>query len=120
LWTHLWYMDHQWMATPSNRLARPSRFHQGHPPSRVPGPDSSLLREPVCHTQTTVTDPGETMPTAPGPPHDFQSIGLLVTLVAALCVIYWRIAIRLVAIAVIALTIYGAVLLVEGLQHAGR
>ena len=60
------------------------------------------------------------MPPAPGPPHDFQSIGLLIAGVVALCVIYSRIAIRLVAIAVITATIYGAVLLVEGLHHAGR
>jgi hypothetical protein len=57
------------------------------------------------------------MPPAPGPPHDPHSIGLLITAVVALCVIYWRIAIRLVVIAVIALTIYGAVLLVEGMHH---
>jgi hypothetical protein len=60
------------------------------------------------------------MPPAPGPPHDIQSIGLIIMIVVALCTIYWRIAIRLVAIAVITLTIYGALLLVEGLQHTVR
>lgn len=60
------------------------------------------------------------MPTAPGPPHDVQSIGILITFVVALCVFYWRIAIRLVAIAVIALSIYGAILFFEGLRHATR
>jgi hypothetical protein len=83
--------------------------------SRIP--NRSLLRKPVCHAQTTMTDPGETVPPAPDPTHGFQSIGLLVTLVVALCVLYWRIAIRLMAIAVITFTIYGAILLVEGLRH---
>ena len=59
------------------------------------------------------------MPAVPDPPH-FQSIGPLVTGLVALCVIYWRIALRLVAIAVITVTIYGAVLLIEALQHSGR
>ena len=52
------------------------------------------------------------------PPHDFPSVDILVMLVVALCVFYWRAAIRLAAIAVITLTIYGAILLIEGLQHA--
>jgi hypothetical protein len=58
------------------------------------------------------------MPPAPDPPH-LQSIGLLITAVVALGVRYWRTALRLVAIAIITLTIYGAVLLVEGLRHSG-
>ncbi len=57
------------------------------------------------------------MTPVPGSPHDLQSIGIGVTLVAALCVFYWRLAIRLVVIAVIALSIFGAILLVEGLQQ---
>jgi hypothetical protein len=44
----------------------------------------------------------------------------VITAVVALCVVYWRVAIRLAAIAVIALTIYGGVLLAEALRHAGR
>lgn len=60
------------------------------------------------------------MPPMLGQPHDHQSISLLVMLVVALCVIYWRAALRLVAIAVITVTIYGAVLFVEGLQHVHR
>jgi hypothetical protein len=117
LWTHSWYIDHQRTATPGNRQAEPFQVPQSiHAVcSRIP--NRSLLRKPVCHTQTRATDLGETMPPTPSPPHDFQSIGLLVTLIVALCVLYWRIAIRLVAIAVITLTIYGTVLLVEGLHH---
>ena len=60
------------------------------------------------------------MPPAPNSPQDVQSIGLVITAVIALCVLYWRVAIRLVAIAVIALTVYGGVLLAEALRHAGR
>jgi hypothetical protein len=60
------------------------------------------------------------MPAVPDPPHDSDSIGLLIMGLVALCVLYWRIALRLVAIAVITVAIYGAVLLAEGLQHAGR
>ena len=52
--------------------------------------------------------------TPAGPPHD---IGPLVMAIVALCVLYWRIAIQFVAIAVIFVTIYGAVLFVEGLHH---
>jgi hypothetical protein len=52
------------------------------------------------------------------PPHYFPSVDILVMLVVALCVLYWRAAIRLAAIAVITLAVYGAILLVEELQHA--
>jgi hypothetical protein len=60
------------------------------------------------------------MPPAPNSPQDVQSIGLVITAVVALCVLYWRVAIRLAAIAVIAFTVYGGVLLTEALRHAGR
>jgi hypothetical protein len=60
------------------------------------------------------------MPPVPSPPQDPQSIGVIITAVVALCVLYWRVAIRLVIIAVIALTIFGGVLLADALQHAGR
>jgi hypothetical protein len=60
------------------------------------------------------------MTPVPTSPHDLQSIGIGVTLVAALCVYYWRLAIRLVVIAGIALAIFGAILLIEVLPHAAR
>jgi hypothetical protein len=66
--------------------------------------------------QATMTDPGETMTPAPGTPNDFQPIGLLILLVVALCVKYWPMALRLIAIAIITLAIYGAVLLAEALH----
>jgi hypothetical protein len=60
------------------------------------------------------------MPPVPSPPQDPQSIGVLITAVVALCVLYWRVAIRIVIIAVIALALYGGVLLADTLQRAGR
>jgi hypothetical protein len=53
-------------------------------------------------------------------PHDLQSVGIGVTLVATLCVVYWRLAIRLVAIAALALTIFGVIVLIEVLQYIAR
>ena len=58
------------------------------------------------------------MTPVPGSPHDLQSIVAGITLVVALCVFYWKTAIRLVVTAVIALSIYGAILLAIGLHHA--
>jgi hypothetical protein len=60
------------------------------------------------------------MPPVPDPPGGFQSIIVLVTVVVALCVRFWRTALRIVAIIVITLTICGAVLLTEALRHVGR
>jgi hypothetical protein len=60
------------------------------------------------------------MPPVPSPVQDPQSIGVVITAAVALCVVYWRLAIRLAAIAVIALTVYGGVLFAEALQHAGK
>jgi hypothetical protein len=60
------------------------------------------------------------MPTPPSQLPNYQSIELLVVLIAAVCVIYWRAALKLAAIAVITLTIYGSVLLVEVLNHTHR
>jgi xanthine/uracil permease len=60
------------------------------------------------------------MTPAPTSPHDLQSIGVGVTLLAALCVHYWRLAIRLVVIAGIALATFGAILLIEVLPHTHR
>jgi hypothetical protein len=60
------------------------------------------------------------MPPVPSPPQDPQSIGVLITAAVTLCVLYWRVAIRIVIIVVIALTLYGGVLFAEALQRAGR
>lgn len=53
-------------------------------------------------------------------PPDIQAIAILAVLIGSLCVIYWRIALRLVAIALIALAIAGAVLVIYGFQHPVR
>jgi hypothetical protein len=59
------------------------------------------------------------MPAGHGAPPDIQSLGVLATLGAVLCVIYWRTALRIMAIVLIALTIYGAILFFEGLHSVG-
>ena len=53
-----------------------------------------------------------------GQPQDIQAIAVLAVLIGSLCVIYWRIALRIFLIALIALAIYGAVLAVHGVHHA--
>ena len=40
----------------------PFQVPQEHPRGVSRIPNRSLLHEPVCHTQTRATDPGETMP----------------------------------------------------------
>jgi hypothetical protein len=60
------------------------------------------------------------MPAGHGTPPDIQSFGVIAMLAAALCVIYWRTALRIVAIMIIALALYGAILFLEGLHHAVR
>ena len=55
----------------------------------------------------------------PNHPQDIQTVTVLAVLIASLCIIYWRITLRLIAIAVIALAIYGAVLALYGLHHPG-
>jgi hypothetical protein len=60
------------------------------------------------------------MPAGHGAPPDIESFGVLATLAAVLCVIYWRTALRIIAIVLIALAIYGAILVFEGLHLAVR
>jgi hypothetical protein len=52
------------------------------------------------------------MPIPPPQPHDNAGIAIIVLIVAALCVRYWRIAIPLIIIALLTLTVLGAI---EGL-----
>jgi hypothetical protein len=60
------------------------------------------------------------MPSMTNHPQDIQTVTVLALLIASLCIIYWRITLRLIAMAVIALAVYGAVLAFYGLHHAGR
>ncbi len=57
------------------------------------------------------------MPATPNHPDDIEAVTVLVVLVASLAVIYWRTTLRLIAIAVIALAIYGLILVLYGLSH---
>jgi hypothetical protein len=59
----------------------------------------------------------ESMPAVQGPPQDLGSIGLLIMLIAALCVTYWRTTLRIAAIVIITLAAYGAFLVVEGMRR---
>ena len=52
-----------------------------------------------------------------GQPQDIQAIAVFAVLIGSLCVIYWRNALRIFLIALIALAIYGAVLAIHGLHH---
>jgi hypothetical protein len=55
----------------------------------------------------------------PGTANDFQPIALLVVLVVVLCAKYIRAVLRLAAIAIITLAIYGAVEFAAGLHLHG-
>jgi hypothetical protein len=43
--------------------------------------------------------------------------GVLAVMIAVLCVLYWRVVLRLVAIGLVALGIYVTYLAIEGLHH---
>jgi hypothetical protein len=45
----------------------------------------------------------------PSTPQDSRAIIVVILIVAALCVVYWRLAIRLFVIMMIALAVYGAI-----------
>lgn len=45
----------------------------------------------------------------PSTPHDSHAIIVVALITAALCVVYWRLAIRLFVIMMIALAMYGAI-----------
>jgi hypothetical protein len=53
------------------------------------------------------------MPIPPSNPQDTQA-AIAVLIAAFLCVIYWRTALRVILIVVIALAIYGAVIGIDG------
>jgi len=55
------------------------------------------------------------MPLSPSNPQHIQAvITVLIAIAAWLCVAYWRIALRVILVALIGLAIYGAVAGVEG------
>ncbi len=57
------------------------------------------------------------MPVPSTQPEDNQAIIMVVILVAILCVIYWRMALRVVAIILIATTVLGVIASLHGLHH---
>jgi uncharacterized membrane protein YdbT with pleckstrin-like domain len=55
------------------------------------------------------------MPVPPSNPQDTQAaIAVLIAIAACLCVAYWRMALRVILVVLIALAIYGAVTGIEG------
>lgn len=57
------------------------------------------------------------MPVPPTSPHDSHSIMVAVLFIAALCVMYWRMAIRLLAIILIVLLVCGVIAGLHGMHH---
>jgi hypothetical protein len=60
------------------------------------------------------------MPVPAPQPQNSQVIAVIVFLVAALCVRYWRTALRLIVIAVITLTVLGLIVGLHGIHSAAR
>ncbi len=57
------------------------------------------------------------MPTPAPQPQDSQAIIVVVLILACLCVVYWRTALRVIAIILIAFAIYGVIAGLHGLHH---
>jgi hypothetical protein len=53
-------------------------------------------------------------------PQNSQAMAVIALFVAALCVRYWRTALRLIVIAVIALAVLGLIVGLHGIHHAAR
>ncbi len=60
------------------------------------------------------------MPAMPTHSPDVQAVTMVVIAISSLCVIYWRITLRIAAIVLLGLAIYGAVLVAYGLHHVAR
>lgn len=60
------------------------------------------------------------MPPIPSQTPNIEVVTTVTTLIASLCVIYWRTVLRLIAIALVAFAIYGAVLAFYGLHHVAK
>jgi hypothetical protein len=71
----------------------------------------------VCQPSGGNQSSGEKMQAAQGLPSGFGPIIILIVLAASLCVVYWRIVLRIVAITIITLTLFGLVLVFEELHH---
>jgi hypothetical protein len=58
------------------------------------------------------------MPVPANQPQDTQTAWVVIIFLACVCVVYWRAALRVIAIALVALAIYGAIVGLHGLHHA--
>lgn len=58
------------------------------------------------------------MPVTSNQPQDTQTILVVIIFLACLCVVYWRTALRVIVVALVALAIYGAITGLHGLHHA--
>jgi hypothetical protein len=59
------------------------------------------------------------MSVVPDPAQNLELAGAIAVLVAILCVIYWRIALLLLAIVFIALTVFSVLLIIYGFHRVG-
>jgi hypothetical protein len=57
------------------------------------------------------------MPVPSNHPQDTQAILVVITFLACLCVVYWRTALRVIVVALVALAIYGTITGLHGLHH---
>ena len=60
------------------------------------------------------------MPALSPQPQDSNTILAIVLFLACFCVVYWRIVLRLIAIILVALAIYGVLAGLHGLDHITR
>ena len=58
------------------------------------------------------------MPVPSNHPQDTQTIWVVIIFLACLCAVYWRMALRMIAITLVVLAIYGAITGLHGLHHA--
>jgi hypothetical protein len=66
-------------------------------------------------SSSTVNPSGDAMPVPTGNPHDTHTaIVVLIAIGSCLCVAYWRTALRVILVILLALAIYGAVAGIEG------
>jgi hypothetical protein len=53
-------------------------------------------------------------------PDAFQYVSVLVAVVAGICILYWRIVLRIVATMIIVLIALGAAMIIHGIQYLAR
>jgi hypothetical protein len=58
------------------------------------------------------------MPVPSNQPQNTQTILVIIIFLGCLCVVYWRTALRVIVVALVALAIYGTITGLHGLHHA--